>query len=225
MTAKRKPRTRGPGRLTSEETALLPGRLLDAALTVFARDGYGGATIDAIAREAGASRKTVYARYADKSEILIAAIERLLESSLASPLGAPRHVLPGEDARTAISRIASDMVRSASDAQTNGLNRLLLSEAYRDERLGKLAIEQQSLARAGLAATLAELHAAGHLPNLGDPVLWAAIFTEMIASLPRRHAVFGQPLTKAEVSALSETAVEIFLTAAGAEAPRKRRSA
>lgn len=211
----RKTVKRGPGRLSAAETALLPGRLLDAALTVFARDGYGAATVDAIAREAGASRKTVYARYADKSEIFIAAIGHLLERALANPLGTPRKIDPSESARTVLTRIAGDIARAASDPQSTGLNRLILGEAHRDPKLGRLAIEQQGRARAGVAATLAELHSTGRLPRLRDPERAAAMFIEMTAGLPRRHAVFGQPLSRAEATALAETAVDIFLEGCG----------
>jgi hypothetical protein len=41
-------------------------RLLDTAEAVFLELGYTRATIDAIAKAAGATRKTIYARYANK---------------------------------------------------------------------------------------------------------------------------------------------------------------
>jgi AcrR family transcriptional regulator len=45
-------------------------RMIDAARTVFGRDGYYGATIDRIVVEAGASRPTFYLHFKDKEEIL-----------------------------------------------------------------------------------------------------------------------------------------------------------
>ncbi len=45
-------------------------RLLDAARTVFYREGYYGATVDQVVAEAGASRPTFYLHFKDKGEML-----------------------------------------------------------------------------------------------------------------------------------------------------------
>ena len=56
--------------------------------------GYARATMDAIAKAAGASRKTIYARYANKAEVLTAVVNRLLDTALApheaEPVRGPR---------------------------------------------------------------------------------------------------------------------------------------
>src|SRR5215469_1659631 len=93
---KLKPPARGPGRLSAEEAALLPGRLLNAALALFDERGYADTTMEQIAKHAGASTKTLYSRYANKAEILTASINRLVERALAVHTAA----LPG-DPRTA----------------------------------------------------------------------------------------------------------------------------
>lgn len=45
-------------------------RILDAARTVFFREGFYGATVDQVVAEAGASRPTFYLHFRDKEEIL-----------------------------------------------------------------------------------------------------------------------------------------------------------
>jgi AcrR family transcriptional regulator len=45
-------------------------RILDAARSVFFREGYYGATVDQVVAEAGASRPTFYLHFRDKEEIL-----------------------------------------------------------------------------------------------------------------------------------------------------------
>lgn len=55
-----------------------PGKrraLLDGALTVFAREGYTRASIDAIAAEAGVSTRTLYNHFGDKAGLFQAVIE------------------------------------------------------------------------------------------------------------------------------------------------------
>ena len=74
---------RGPGRLNAAEAALLEDRLLDAAEAVFVEQGYARATMDQIARRGGVGRKTLYARYSNKSDVLAAVVDRLLDSAMA----------------------------------------------------------------------------------------------------------------------------------------------
>lgn len=55
-----------------ESAALTKEKLLNAALTVFARYGFSGTTIDLIAETAGFSRGAFYAHFSSKEEILLA---------------------------------------------------------------------------------------------------------------------------------------------------------
>ncbi len=58
-------------------------QLLDAAIQVIVREGYGGVSVDAIAREAGVTRPVVYGVYADLSELLGALLDRQQARALA----------------------------------------------------------------------------------------------------------------------------------------------
>src|SRR3954454_6548095 len=57
----------------------LDPRLLEAGRRVFATHGYGGATVERIAREAGLSRGTLHRRGVSKETILAALAERGIE--------------------------------------------------------------------------------------------------------------------------------------------------
>ncbi|MCZ2826904.1 MULTISPECIES: TetR/AcrR family transcriptional regulator [unclassified Modestobacter] len=65
MTSSQDAPREGTGRLSLREQNRLRTRrvLLDAALQVFAERGFGGATVEAIAAEAGASKVTLYAYF------------------------------------------------------------------------------------------------------------------------------------------------------------------
>jgi AcrR family transcriptional regulator len=54
-------------------------RLLESALVVFARDGFGGASVEEIAEEAGFSTGAVYSAFGGKQELFFAIIDRCLE--------------------------------------------------------------------------------------------------------------------------------------------------
>jgi AcrR family transcriptional regulator len=49
--------------------------ILRGALSVFARDGYSRASVDAIAKEAGVSTRTLYNHFADKAELFRSVIQ------------------------------------------------------------------------------------------------------------------------------------------------------
>jgi AcrR family transcriptional regulator len=51
-------------------------KLLDAATEVFSRAGYAGATVDAIAEAAGATKPTLYLRFGSKADLYRAAVQR-----------------------------------------------------------------------------------------------------------------------------------------------------
>ena len=56
--------------------------ILDAALGVFSRDGYGGATLDAIAKNAGLSKPNVLYYFEGKKEIYVTLLSQLVETWL-----------------------------------------------------------------------------------------------------------------------------------------------
>ncbi|MGV0781948.1 TetR/AcrR family transcriptional regulator [Mycolicibacterium sp. XJ766] len=55
-------------------------RILDAALTVFAAEGFAGATIDAIGQAAGFTKGAVYSNFESKDELFLALLDRQFES-------------------------------------------------------------------------------------------------------------------------------------------------
>jgi AcrR family transcriptional regulator len=63
---------RSPGRPRSEEA---DAAILSSALELFVERGAEAVSIEQVARKAGVTRATVYRRFADKTELLIAAVE------------------------------------------------------------------------------------------------------------------------------------------------------
>tara|TARA_R110002049_G_scaffold189354_2_gene357737 strand:- start:1296 stop:1919 length:624 start_codon:yes stop_codon:yes gene_type:complete len=56
--------------------------ILDSALDVFSRDGYGGATLDTIAKGAGLSKPNLLYYFESKTEIYVTLLSQLLETWL-----------------------------------------------------------------------------------------------------------------------------------------------
>jgi AcrR family transcriptional regulator len=70
---------RGPGRPTREEIARRNQELLDRALDLFLEHGFEATTIDAISGAIGMSRRTIYARYGDKTTLFKAALQGAID--------------------------------------------------------------------------------------------------------------------------------------------------
>jgi AcrR family transcriptional regulator len=69
--------------LRDEQKALTRRRLIDAAESVFARSGFHGASVEAIAQEAGATTGALYSNFAGKEELFLA----LFEERIAADIG------------------------------------------------------------------------------------------------------------------------------------------
>ena len=69
--------------LRDEQKAMTRQRLLEAAEAVFARRGFHGASVDEIAREAGATTGAMYSNFAGKEDLFLA----LFEASTAAQVG------------------------------------------------------------------------------------------------------------------------------------------
>jgi AcrR family transcriptional regulator len=74
--------TKPRGGLADKRRAILAG-----ALTVFARDGYTRASIDAIAAEAGVSTRTIYNHFGDKARLFEEVIRTSAEQVAARQIG------------------------------------------------------------------------------------------------------------------------------------------
>ncbi|HWB44628.1 MAG TPA: TetR/AcrR family transcriptional regulator [Hyphomicrobiaceae bacterium] len=217
MAAKRKTKEmqRGPGRLSAAETAQLEDRLLDAAERVFVAQGYARATMDAIAKEAGASRKTFYARYANKADVLTAVVNRLLDSAITPHKKGVRSPAVGRDPAALLLQIARELAGLSETPHVAGINRLVFAEALQAPDLARLFLDLHARAADDVRANLEELRDEGSLPRLPNSKLAAVIFIEMAASMPRLRALLGAPLSRKETNDLTAAAVQIFLHGCG----------
>lgn len=65
------------GRPRNEEVTQRLNHILDVAEALIVRDGYQAVSVDAIARAAGISKKTIYSQFENKAGLLAAVVDRL----------------------------------------------------------------------------------------------------------------------------------------------------
>ena len=210
---KAKPRG-GPGRLSAEDTAKLPDRLLDAALELLSERTFADTTMEQIARRAGASTKTIYARYADKTEVMQAVVNRIIERSMAA-LAATAPLDPKRiDPRAFIIALGTGIVTSIS-REGAGLISIALSEARRFPAITKLYNGTLAHGRGIFGAALAQWHADGLLPELRNPEMAAMLLISMLTDMARIRTAMGQPMSTAEIAAYIPYATDVFLRGCG----------
>jgi AcrR family transcriptional regulator len=104
-------RYRSPRR--QEQAEQTRERVLDAAETLFERRGFDGASIAAIAEEAGVSQETVYARFRNKRTLLGELVQRAVRGDDSRPVPlqeGPRAVAAATDQRVQLRLFAEDIV-------------------------------------------------------------------------------------------------------------------
>lgn len=118
------PAPRRPGRPRALPLAEQRRLVVDAALRVFAADGYNGTTIERVAREAGTARSSVYELFQGKDDLFIAVVEDAAErvvGHLSEGFRASQDLPLRDFARHSFS-VVFDMVERDRDAITVLLN-------------------------------------------------------------------------------------------------------
>jgi AcrR family transcriptional regulator len=176
-------------------------RLFAAAAAVFSRIGYGEATAEAIAREAGMSKATFYEHFANKEDCIVA----LFDAAMEMIIGAMRAA--GERERDAAPALR---VRAAAEAFLGAL------EAFPDEAqtllveivgAGPRAMARRDLALDGVARYIDDLNRhdfeRGAAPRFSSPHDAFAI-VGAVAELASRQIRMGRPATISELEPVVE---------------------
>lgn len=191
--------------------------VLQGARRIFLRDGYDGASVDDIAREAGVSKATLYSYFTDK-RLLFLEVTR-------AEIGAIT-----DRAMTDIDRTAppEQVLRQAAEAIIGfymsvmglGIFRLCISEGERFPELAQAFYEAGPMStQAALCDYFAEAEARGEL-RIDDLELAADQFVELCrADLQMRLLMRVPPFPGlAEVQRVADGAIEMFLARYGTKA-------
>jgi AcrR family transcriptional regulator len=190
--------------------------LLAGARAVFTREGYQGASMDAVAAEAGASKRTVYQYFADKQELFAATVLDTVDRGYEYFEPRIRALAETDDVDGAIRQLAHDTVVGLTNPELLKMRRLVVAEAERFPTIGREYYERSWVkTEALLAQALAALTERGLL-DVPDPERAAYLFTWLVVSIPANRAAFlgddavGSP---EELAALAEEGARVFLAA------------
>ena len=152
---------RARGRPSPEQAAALREAFLSAALDSFLERGYSATSIEAIAREAGVAKITIYRQFDNKEALFREVAHRAVRTAretMQSTL-----VERGSDVRQVLLDLVERMYLSATEPKTLALLRLVIAEAVRFPELAKSLYAENSYVLAPVVEYLAEAHRAGKL--------------------------------------------------------------
>ncbi len=202
--------SRRGGRPSKADAEQLAERIVDAATELFFALGYGATTIEAVARRAGVSKRTLYHRFEDKSALFAAVVHRTIER-LRPPPSVP--LLRGASLAEILRGLADLVLRAALSPPAIQLHRLIVAESSRFPNLALVMTRQGASAEAiRLIAGLLEREAqAGNLA-LDNPGFAAQQFLHLVTAVPQRRAMgLGKPMSSAELEAWARDVVNLFL--------------
>jgi AcrR family transcriptional regulator len=189
--------------------------ILDAAFTVFAREGYAQAGVDVIAAEAGVAKATVYSHFGDKETLLREAIAASADQALAENLAVVDRLTDrGDDLRATLEGVGLRLLQCYCDDRSWALRRLLSAEITQfPELLDIIHTRAADRVTEALADRLARLAITGHL-HTPDPLLAAEQFLALLAGPMDRRARLGtRHVPNTELRTVARAAVHTFLRA------------
>lgn len=200
------------GRPTREQAEARNAELLERALDHFLDKGFEQATIEAIAADVGMTKRTVYARYADKAALFRAAVARAIEH-YAIPEERIRATETDDLAQTLtnIAMLRIDLVASPRGLK---LQRIIQTESYRFPDIFTDSYELGALPTIRFLADLLERET--RLGNLAidDPMMAANTFMSIAVAGPVRLILAASPLPKAQLDKRVAYGVRLFLDGA-----------
>ncbi len=199
------------GRPPADEVAARAARLLDVATEVFLEQGFKGASMSEIARRAGASKQTLYARYPSKAELFAALVERKASRLFETigPLGEGRSV------RETLVHCGSSLLELILSEDARGVHRLVIAECMEFPELAEIFWERgPGRTRAMLANYLRAQQKLGNI-QCGDPEQAVEVLLGLLVSGATLRTWLGLPSTfartPAQRKAWANLAVDTFL--------------
>jgi AcrR family transcriptional regulator len=193
--------------------------LIAAATRVFLRDGFGAASIDKVAHEAGVSTRTIYERFKNKADLLVSVISRLVERDMAGVFATAE--LDRMEVRQALTAIGRSITGRACDPQAAALFRIVATEA---QRFPALAEKMRIATKDRIVSAVAQ-YFHGQIARdrllLTDPERAAALFTHMLKAELQECMLFGsiQDVARLDFPSHIDLVVEIFLNGAAPRGP------
>jgi len=183
--------------------------VLKAALRLFLEQGFGATSMDAIAREAGVSKATLYAHVKSKEELFAAITATCAEQLLAAHTAFEHE----SDIRAALLRFGREHVALLLSPEGAAMYRIVIAEAPRFPELGQAFYEHGPAIRLRAQVEYLQKADAAGVLSVDNASLAAGEFVGMLGGTVHLRTMLGHAdeISAAEQATLVEHAVDTFL--------------
>jgi TetR/AcrR family transcriptional repressor of mexJK operon len=189
-------------------------QMLDAAADLFIAQGYGAVSMDAIARAAGVSKATLYAHFASKDRLFATIITDACQANFGWYAMVPA---AEQEPRTALLELGRRTLRFILDEEVLAIHRVVIAESPRFPELGRAFYEGgPRVANRKMCAWIEHQVERGVL-YVGDPAAASDHWFGLLKGDIYVRALLGLESApdEAEIDAVVQRAVEVFLRAYG----------
>ena len=199
--------------------------IMEAATTLFLRDGYRYTSMDQVAAEAAVSKQTVYKQFAGKEQLfrdIVLGVTDNAEAIITDMTSVLR--TKGVASHAELQAVLTDLARRYIDGvlqpRVLALRRLIIAEAERFPDLARAYFEKAPARALEVIASALQGYIERGLLAADDPGLAATQFAYLALAIPQDRAQFfpDERPSPAERDRLASEAVRIFLAA---YAPRR----
>ncbi|MGJ8603259.1 MAG: TetR/AcrR family transcriptional regulator [Marivita sp.] len=191
-------------------------QVVEGAREVFLRDGFEGASVDDIAREAGVSKATLYSYFPDKRLLFMEVATRQCKEQARASIEQIDNSRPPQEV---LSRVAHQFLGFIYSEMGQRIFRICVAEADRFPQLGQEFYHSgPMIMRAAMVDYLQQAAGRGEL-NITDFDLAADQFAELCKADLWPKLVFGiiRSVTEDEKARVIDGAVTTFLSRYGAD--------
>lgn len=175
---------------------------------MFLENGYDGATMEEIAREAGITKRTLYARYPDKRAVFLDVIPWAFSRAVEQDKD-PK--VNDDDLVAALTAIGRGAIKRALDPDTLRLHRIVRNEVG---RFPEFAVSAETLGWSRRQRQVMDLlrryHDEGTV-EVDDFELASEHFLALVEAIPARLADFGVYRSRRQENRHLKYAVNLFL--------------
>lgn len=197
------------GRPKASEAERRNERIVHTAGDMFMRLGFDGTSMEAVAQTARISKRTLYARYPDKSTLFSEVLGALVKRWLV-PLD--RFDSEQDNLEDILLALARHLTNSSLTPESVSVNRVVIFESQRRPELGRLA--NNAARKPAIAAIASVLSRRGGELRVTDYKMAAEQFLGLTVGHGVHLANFGIELTPDERDQYVRASVDLFLSGA-----------
>lgn len=190
--------------------------IAQAALALFLRDGFARTSVDAIAEEAGVSKRTIYNHYGDKENLFLSVIGDAYDSMIDVVVQLMEKYLtdlPDEEVEQGIIAFARETaLMAARSSERSAMIRLMIAEVPHFPELMAVLMRPRSVT-AAIAERLTKLGARGLL-DVPEPEEAASHLFSLTMGQMNNRSLFGSlPMSDEEITRMATSGARTFLRA------------